>query len=56
LPVSLAELRVDIHDDEQIARLIARTLKSTESIHLLPNNPNEKSLQAALEYVEKQVS
>jgi uncharacterized oxidoreductase len=56
LPVSLAELRVDIHDDEQIARLIARTLKSTESIHLLPNNPNEKSLRAALEYVEKQVS
>ncbi|QOI55069.1 oxidoreductase [Rouxiella badensis subsp. acadiensis] len=56
LPVSLAELRVDIHDDEQIARLIARTLNSTESIHLLPNNPNEKSLRAALEYVEKQVS
>jgi uncharacterized oxidoreductase len=56
LPVSLAELRVDIHDDEQIARLIARTLKSTESIHLLPNHLNEKSLRAALEYVEKQVS
>lgn len=55
LPVSLAELQVDIHNTQQIDRLITRTLKSTESIHLLPNNPNEKTLRAALEYVEKQV-
>jgi len=56
LPVSLAELEVDIHDAQQIDRLIARTLKSTESIHLLPNSPSEKSLRAALEYVEKRGS
>ncbi|MEG3133787.1 oxidoreductase [Rouxiella sp. T17] len=55
LPVSLAELEVDIHDEGQISRIIARTLQATESIHLLPNNPNAASLRAALEYVEKQV-
>lgn len=55
LPVSLSALQVDIHNDEHIQRLIARTLKAGESIHLLPNNPDDVSLRAALEYVEKQV-
>src|SRR5476651_316916 len=52
LPVSLAELNVDIHDEKQIARLIERTLQKGESIHLLPGNPNAEQLRLALEFVE----
>ena len=53
LPVSLAELNVDIHDEKQIARLIERTLQKGESIHLLPGYPDAKQLRLALEFVER---
>jgi uncharacterized oxidoreductase len=56
LPVSLAQLQVDIHDRQQVSRLIERTLKAGESIHLLPDQPNAETLAAALEYVEKQTN
>lgn len=52
LPVSLAELQVDIHDESQVSRLIERTLQAGESIHLLPGNPDAEQLRLALEFVE----
>ncbi|MBF7978927.1 MULTISPECIES: oxidoreductase [Rahnella] len=52
LPVSLAQLQVDIHDEAQISRLIERTLQTGESIHLLPGNPNAEQLRLAFEFVE----
>lgn len=52
LPVSLAQLQVDIHDDRQMSRLIERTLQTGESIHLLPGNPNAEQLRLAFEFVE----
>jgi len=55
LPVSLAELNVDIHDEKQTARLIERTLQKGESIHLLPGNPNAEQLRLALEFVENKL-
>lgn len=54
LPVSLAALQVDIHDEAQIKRLIERTLQQGESIHLLPITINDSSLRAALSFVESQ--
>ncbi|MNM77210.1 putative oxidoreductase [compost metagenome] len=56
LPVSLAALQVDIHDEEQIKRLIERTLQAGESIHLLPLALNETTLRSALSYVESQTA
>jgi len=56
LPVSLAALAVDIHDDEQVRRLIARTLQQGESIHLLPIALSEATLRSALKYVEAQAA
>jgi len=56
LPVSLAALAVDIHDDEQVRRLIARTLQQGESIHLLPIALSEAILRSALSYVEAQAA
>jgi len=56
LPVSLAALAVDIHDDEQVRRLIARTLQQGESIHLLPIALSEATLRSALSYVEAQAA
>lgn len=52
LPVSLAQLQVDIHDERQMSRLIERTLQAGESIHLLPGNPNAEQLRLAFEFVE----
>ncbi|GAA3600214.1 oxidoreductase [Gibbsiella greigii] len=52
LPVSLAALNVDIHDEAQIERLIARTLQAGESIHFLPVPLNDGTLRTALSYVE----
>jgi uncharacterized oxidoreductase len=52
LPVSLAQLQVDIHDGQQMSRLIERTLQAGESIHLLPGNPNAEQLRLAFEFVE----
>jgi hydroxycarboxylate dehydrogenase A len=52
LPVSLAQLQVDIHDEKQLSRLIERTLQPGESIHLLPGNPNAEQLRLAFEFVE----
>ncbi|MNW10246.1 putative oxidoreductase [compost metagenome] len=54
--MSLAALQVDIHDEEQIKRLIKRTLQAGESIHLLPLALNETTLRSALGYVESQTA
>jgi uncharacterized oxidoreductase len=56
LPVSLAALQVDIHDEAQIKRLIERTLQAGESIHLLPLALNPATLRSALSYVESQTA
>ncbi len=54
LPVSLAQLQVDITDEKQLSRLIERTLQPGESIHLLPGHPDAVQLRRAFEFVEEQ--
>ena len=54
LPVSLAQLQVDITDEKQMSRLIERTLQPGESIHLLPGHPDAAQLRRAFEFVEEQ--
>ena len=52
LPVTLAELNVDIHDQAQLDSIIAHTLRPQESIHFLPVTLTPATLQAALELLE----
>ncbi|PWW08054.1 oxidoreductase [Mangrovibacter plantisponsor] len=52
LPVSLAELDVDIHNQAQIDAIIAHTLRPGESIHYLSSELTPAHLQAALENIE----
>ena len=52
LPVSLAELDVDISDDAALQAVIARTLQSGESIHYLPGPLDADTLLTAFRAVE----
>lgn len=52
LPVSLADLKVDINDESQITRLTERVLQPGESIHLLPHALTPDLFRAALRTVE----
>lgn len=52
LPTRLSELDVDIARNDQIDALIAHTLRSGESIHLLPGGVDAARLRSALETVE----
>ncbi|QDX30313.1 oxidoreductase [Dickeya poaceiphila] len=52
LPVSLAELDVNIADEAALQAVIARTLQPGESIHYLPGTLDEESLLAAFRLVE----
>ncbi|WP_038904627.1 oxidoreductase [Dickeya zeae] len=53
LPVSLAELGVDIEDSASIQAVITRTLQAGESIHYLPGVPDAGTLLAAFRAVEQ---
>lgn len=53
LPTRLAQLEVDIHNREQIDKVIARTLEAGESIHALAVELSPEVLFAAFERVEK---
>ncbi|NDL65807.1 oxidoreductase [Acerihabitans arboris] len=53
LPTSLAAMRVDINDRDAIGQLIARTLQTGESIHLVPITINDAILLQALRDVEQ---
>ncbi|OOC12333.1 oxidoreductase [Dickeya dadantii] len=52
LPVSLAELDVDITDETALQAVIARTLQSGESIHYLPGPLDADTLLTAFRTVE----
>ncbi|AGJ87078.1 oxidoreductase [Raoultella ornithinolytica] len=52
LPTTLAELDVDIHNRDELERVIAHTLRPVESIHFLPVELTPQSLAAAFEKVE----
>lgn len=53
LPVSLAELNVDIHDEAALLAVATRTLQAGESIHYLPGEIGVAQLLAALRLVEQ---
>ena len=53
LPTSLAQLDVDIHNREQLDKVITRTLEAGESIHALAVKLSPEVLLAAFERVEK---
>ena len=52
LPTTLAELDVDIHNRDELERVIAHTLRPVESIHYLPVELTPDVLRAAFEKVE----
>jgi len=52
LPTSLAALEVDIHNRDELDRVIAHTLRPVESIHYLPVTLTPETLRAAFEKVE----
>ncbi|MEX5384502.1 oxidoreductase [Cronobacter muytjensii] len=52
LPTTLAELDVDIHNADELNRVIAHTLRPVESIHYLPVTLTPATLRAAFEKVE----
>ncbi len=53
LPTSLAQLDVDIHNRQQIDKVITRTLEAGESIHALAVELSPQVLFAAFERVER---
>ncbi|MDF7661953.1 oxidoreductase [Erwiniaceae bacterium L1_54_6] len=53
LPTSLRELGIDISDKAQIDAMIAHTLRSKETIHLMPVNVTAEVLFEAMETVEQ---
>lgn len=52
LPTTLAELDVDIHNQAELEKVIAHTLRPVESIHFLPVELTPQTLMAAFEKVE----
>lgn len=52
LPTSLAALEVDIHNQDQLDKVIAHTLRPVESIHFLPVTLTPDILRAAFLQVE----
>ncbi|CAH6635284.1 oxidoreductase [Pseudocitrobacter vendiensis] len=52
LPTTLAQLEVDIHNREELDKVIAHTLRPVESIHFLPVELTPDTLFAAFEKVE----
>lgn len=52
LPTTLAQLEIDIHQRDQVDRVIQHTLRPVESIHYLPLRLTPATLWAALEKVE----
>ncbi|ALB63623.1 Glycerol dehydrogenase [Cronobacter condimenti 1330] len=52
LPTTLAELDVDIHNDAELERIIAHTLRPVESIHALPVDLSPAALRTAFAKVE----
>jgi len=52
LPTTLAALEVDIHNRDELDRVIAHTLRPVESIHYLPVTLTPETLRAAFEKVE----
>lgn len=52
LPISLAELGVDITDETALQAVIARTLQAGESIHYLPGPLGTDMLLTAFRTVE----
>jgi uncharacterized oxidoreductase len=52
LPTTLRELEVDIHNREELDKVIAHTLRPVESIHYLPVELTPEILRAAFEKVE----
>lgn len=52
LPTTLAQLDVDIHQRDQVDRVIQHTLRPVESIHYLPVTLTPETLWAAIEQVE----
>lgn len=52
LPTTLRELEVDIHNSDELDRVIAHTLRPVESIHALPIAVTPGLLRAAFEKVE----
>lgn len=53
LPTTLAALDVDINQRDELARMIAHTLRPVESIHFLPVTLTPATLYAAFEKVER---
>lgn len=52
LPTTLRELDVDIHNRDELDKVIAHTLRPVESIHYLPVTLTPEVLRAAFEKVE----
>nr|VUD35046.1 glycerol dehydrogenase [Raoultella sp. NCTC 9187] len=52
LPTTLAELDIDIHNRDELDRVIAHTLRPVESIHFLPVELTPQTLYAAFVKVE----
>lgn len=52
LPTSLAQLDIDIRQREQVDKIIAHTLRPTESVHYLPVKLTPAALWAAFEKIE----
>ena len=52
LPTTLRELDVDIHNCDELDKVIAHTLRPVESIHYLPVELTPEVLRAAFEKVE----
>ena len=53
LPVTLAELGVNLHQRDEMDRMIAHTLRSHETIHLLPVKVTADSLYQAMAAIEQ---
>lgn len=53
LPVSLAELNVDINDEAALLAVATRTVQAGESVHYLPGNIETAHVLAALRLVEQ---
>ncbi|HCR57624.1 MAG TPA: oxidoreductase, partial [Raoultella sp.] len=52
LPTTLAELDIDIHNRDELDRVITHTLRPVESIHFLPVELTPQTLYAAFVKVE----
>lgn len=53
LPVTLAELGVDLSNREEMTRMIAHTLREKETIHLLPVKVTPETLYQAMAAIEQ---